>query len=60
MLNHQMARARVADHTARGERLATHRQLLASRQAEKQASGQRWRIRSRFSAHYTKQAPLQA
>jgi hypothetical protein len=61
MLNHQTARARVADHTARAERLAFNRQLLATGPPEKQTPRHRWRNRPRsVSVRYTEQGPIQA
>lgn len=61
MLNHQTARARVADHIARAECLALNRQLLASRRPEKPRPWHRWRNRPRsVSVQFTEQAPIQA
>lgn len=61
MLNHQTARARVADHTARAERLALNRQLLAACPPEKPPLPRRWRNQPRSaSVRYTEQAPTQA
>ncbi|MDQ1427015.1 MAG: hypothetical protein QOK39_491 [Acidimicrobiaceae bacterium] len=59
MLNQQMARARMSDRRDRSGRVTRNRQLLASRQPDKQPRTNSWRDRTNRAAN-TRRNPAQA